>query len=79
MQLFSFDEVHGTGGLAFTPTNAVNLLENHFASRYDGCEFDSGQTNTWGLKKKLRRKCCLCNYTRKWFDFQVFSDKDYIP
>lgn len=63
MQLFSFDEVHGTGGLAFTPTNAVNLLENHFVSRYDGCltprtggsirgrEFDSGQTNTWDLKK----------------------------
>ena len=58
MQLFSFDEVHGTGGLAFTSTNTVKLLENHFASRYDGCltprtsvsigglQFDLGQTNT---------------------------------
>ena len=29
--------------------------------------------------KKLRRECCLCNYISKWFDFQVFSDKDYKP
>ena len=24
-------------------------------------------------------QCCLCNYIRKWLDFQVFSDKDYEP
>ena len=62
MQLFSFDEVHGTGALAFKSTNGVKLLENHLARRYDSCltprtggsiggrEFDSGQTNTWGHK-----------------------------
>ena len=29
--------------------------------------------------KQLRRKCCPCNYIRKWLDFQVFSDKNYKP
>ena len=41
----------------------------------EGREFDSGRTNTQGL----RRECCLCNYIRKWLDFQVFSDKDDKP
>ena len=29
--------------------------------------------------KKLRRKCCLCNYICKWLDSLVFSDKDDKP
>ena len=44
-----------------------------------GCEFDSGRTNTQGLKITEYRKCCLCNYISKWLDFQVFSDEDYKP
>ena len=34
---------------------------------------------TLKVLKWLRTKCCLCNYIRKWLDFQVFSDKDYKP
>ena len=29
--------------------------------------------------KKLKKKCCLCNYICKRLDFQVFSDKDDKP
>ena len=29
--------------------------------------------------EQLRRKYCLCNYIRKWLDFQVFLDKDCKP
>ena len=27
----------------------------------------------------LRRKCCFCNYSCNWLDFQVFWNKDYKP
>ena len=37
-----------------------------------GREFDSGRTNTQDFYKSLRRKCCLCNYFRKWLVFVVF-------
>ena len=36
------------------------------------------RTNTQGLKI-TEDKVLLCNYNRKWLDFQVFLDKDYKP
>ena len=34
-----------------------------------GCEFNSGRTNTQGLKIP-KNKCYLCNYISKWLDFK---------
>ena len=33
---------------------------------------------TLRVLRQLRRKYCFCNYTSKWFDFEVFLDKDYM-
>ena len=43
-----------------------------------GREFDSSRTNTQDLKI-IEEKVLPFNSTRKWLDFQVFSDKDYKP
>ena len=53
------------------------LVEHRAAMREVGSSTLIGPTLR--VLKLLRRKCCLCNYTRKWLDFQVFSDKDYKP
>ena len=44
-----------------------------------GREFDSGRTNTQGLKNNWVESAAFVNYIGKWLDFQVFSDKDYKP
>ena len=36
------------------------------------------RTTSQSLKKKPRKKCCLCNYSQR-LDFRVFSEKDPKP
>ena len=43
------------------------------------CGRSSVRTLAGPTLRELSRKCCPCNYTCKWLDFLVFSDKDVGP
>ena len=56
-------------------TRLAQLDKRRFAEREATGSYP-GRTNPQGFKKKLRRKCCLCEDFCKRLDFIVFSDKD---
>ena len=68
--------------LKTTTTTAIairlaQLDKRRFAEREATGSYP-GRTNPQGLKKKLRKKCCLSQDFCKRLDFLVFSDKDDI-
>ena len=58
-------------------TRLVQLDNRRFAEREATGSYPC-RANPQGLKKKLRRKCCLCQDFCKRLDFLVFSDRDDI-
>ena len=81
---FSFKlQVHTLEGLMHLPKNpklegllvrcyapVVPVMKNRVLGQKVGVPCHR-RTITQGLT--LRRKCCLCNYTRKWLDFRVLQ------
>ena len=58
-------------------TTNSELVEHRAVTREVVSSIPAGPTLR--VFKQLRRKCCLCNYTCKWLDSLVFSDKDDKP
>ena len=68
--IFAMDYIHGTGG-------AVGWAPGCHAG---GLDFGPSQTNTQGLKNNWGECATFVILSANlWFDFQVFSDKDYKP
>ena len=71
------DIKHSFPFFTFNRAPVAQLVEHQAVTREVVSSTPAGPTLR--VFKKLRRKCCLCNYICKWLDSLVFSDKGDKP